>query len=294
MRASKGLGAVAIAIALLASACGLESSPSLTIVAKDFAFSGVPARITGGPTTVTFRNEGQAEHEMAFLRIGDTSLETFKKEFPPVLQGGPIPDWISAVSVPLELPPGKSEQRTFTLVPGRYLMMCAIQDQPGPQDDESENPTAPPHYELGMTKWVDVEGESASIDAPDGEIVAKDYGFDLPDLKAGLNKLVFRNAGPKEFHFGAVVKWPAGFTEQQANNAFMKGIMAEEGQPPPPGAVEPEDVAFSGIFSPGMSSTWDVTFESGRTYTIACFIQDRTGGPPHAIKYKMFKAFTVK
>jgi hypothetical protein len=70
--------------------------------------------------------------------------------------------------------------------------------------------------------------------------------------------------------------------------------MAPEGQPPPPGAVEPEDVGFSGVFGPGRGSTWELTLEAGRTYLMACFIQDLSGGPPHAVKYGMYKAFTVQ
>jgi hypothetical protein len=295
MRAGKGLVAVAFTIALVASACGLESSPPFTIVAKDFAFEDVPPTITGGPTTVTFRNEGQAEHEFAFLHVGNTSVDTFKKEFPQVLEGGPIPKWLTAVALPMELPPGKSVGSTFKLAPGRYLLMCALQDQPGPQDDEMEQSDAPAHFELGMTRFLEVEGESAELEAaPDGEVVAKDYAFDLPELRGGLNKLVFRNTGPNQFHFGAALKFPAGFTEQQATEAFTRGISAPEGQPPPPGTPEPEDAGFSGVFSPGLGATWDLQLQSGRTYVLACFLQDRAGGPPHAIKYKMFKAFTVR
>lgn len=296
MRGGRAAAVTAIVMALIASACALEGSPALTIVAKDFAFSSVPPVITGGPTTVTFRNEGQAMHELAFLRVsGDTSLDTFKKEFPAVFEGGPFPSWFADAAAVTEAPPGKSDTRTFTLTPGRWLLMCALQDQPGPQDDEIGGGDAPFHFNLGMTKWVDVEGESDELEAAaDGEVVAKDYTFDVPQLKAGLNKVNFRNAGPKQVHFGAVVKYPAGFTAQQAMDNFKQSLTIQEGQPPPPGVVEPEDTGFSGVFSPGLGTTWELNLESGRTYLLACFIQDRTGGPPHAIKYGMYKAFTVQ
>jgi plastocyanin len=293
MRRGKAVIVAALAIALVASACGVEGSPHLTIVARDYAFGNVPPVITGGPTSVTFRNEGQATHELAFLRIGNTPLEKFKKEFPAVFQGGPIPPYITAVAGAFEAEPGKSIDKTFTLAPGRYLLMCALQDKPGAQDDEMEDPNAPPHFNLGMTKWVDVEGESAELSAPDGTITAKDYTFEVPQLKGGENRLVFRNAGPKQFHFGDLQVYPAGTTEQQATDAFKTLIMGEENAPPPPGVPLPEEVSFSGIFSAGLGTTWDVRLESGRTYLLACFIQDREGGPPHAIKYGMYKAFTV-
>jgi hypothetical protein len=42
-----------------------------------------------------------------------------------------------------------------------------------------------------------------------------------------------------------------------------------------------------------MGQTFTANFEAGQTYVAACFIQDRKGGPPHAIAHKMYKAFTV-
>jgi hypothetical protein len=255
----------------------------------------VPQTIKGGPVTLKYRNSGKAEHELAFVKVGDTSLDTFKKEFPAVLQGGPIPAFLTDVSVPLDIKPGQSESRKFTLSPGRWLLMCALQDQPGPQDDDNDELQSkqPPHYELGMAQFVSVEGSSGSIDGPDGTVTASDYTFDVPQLRGGPNKLVFRNAGPKQFHFGDLMKFAPGVTPEQAEAQFAQALAAGENAPPPPGVQQPEEVAFSGIFSPGLESDFDVTLESGRTYLFACFLQDRAGGPPHAIKYKMFKAFSV-
>ncbi|HYZ93967.1 MAG TPA: hypothetical protein VFA34_16465 [Actinomycetota bacterium] len=289
----KGVVVAAVIVALIASACGVEASPHLTVVARDYAFGDVPPVIHGGPTSVTFRNEGQATHELAFIRIGDTPLEKFKKEFPAVFEGAPIPSYITAVAGAFEAEPGKTIDEKLTLAPGRWLLMCALQDKPGPADDEMEDSNAPIHFNLGMTKWVEVEGESDELEAPDGTISAKDYTFEVPPLKGGDNELVFRNVGPKQFHFGVLFGFPAGTTTQQAEAGFAQGLAVPEGQPPPPGVQEPEDVSFSGVFSPGLGGTWHVNLESGRTYLLACFLQDLAGGPPHAVKYKMFKAFTV-
>jgi plastocyanin len=293
MRVGRLLGAIGVVIAFVASGCGVESSPHLEIVARDFAFSGAPQTIRGGPTTVTFRNMGKAHHEMAFAKIGGKPLKAFQNEFPAVLEGGPIPGWLTAVAVPLELEPGKSETKTFTMSPGRYLLMCALNDQAGPQDDE-EGSDAPPHFNLGMTQRVTVEGESDEVSSADnGEVVAKDYTFETSGLKAGLNRIVFRNDGPKQFHFGDLSEFPAGVTEAQALDAFKKFLATPEGQPPPAGLPEPETVGFSGVYSPGLGGTWDITLKSGRTYLLACFIQDRDGGPPHAIGNNMLTTFTV-
>jgi hypothetical protein len=42
-----------------------------------------------------------------------------------------------------------------------------------------------------------------------------------------------------------------------------------------------------------MGQTFTTTFKAGRTYLAACFIQDKAGGPPHAIAHHMYKAFKV-
>jgi hypothetical protein len=231
---------------------------------------------------------------MAFVRVGDTSLETFTKEFPAVLEGGPFPSWLTAVAGALESAPGRSLTTTFKLPPGKYLLMCALNDQPGPQDDEMGS-DAPAHFALGMARPVTVEGESDEVSSPDGgEVVAKDYTFDVTGLKAGRNRIVFRNAGPEQVHFGDLSEFPAGVTEQQALDAFKKLLMTPEDQPPPAGLPLPETVGFSGVYSPGLGGTWDITLKSGTTYLLACFIQDRTGGPPHAIGKNMLKTFTVQ
>lgn len=293
MRPMRIMAATAVAVALAATGCGVEATPTLEIVARDYAFSGAPRTITGGPVNVTFRNEGKASHEFGFLRVGDTTLDTFKKEFPAVLQGGPFPRWLTAVAVPLELEPGKSGSTSFELAPGRYLLMCALNDQPGAQDDETGS-EAPAHYTLGMAQPITVEGESNDVTAQDdGAVVAKDYTFEVSGLKAGRNEIVFRNEGPKQVHFGELSEFPAGVTEQQALDGFKRLISTPEGQPPPAGLAQPESVGFSGIYSAGLGGRWDITLKSGRTYLLACFIQDIAGGPPHAVGRNMIKTFTV-
>ena len=59
------------------------------------------------------------------------------------------------------------------------------------------------------------------------------------------------------------------------------------------GIAEPETVANSFIFSPGLGGTFEVELTAGRTYMLACFIQDRAGGPPHAFGHGMIETFTV-
>jgi plastocyanin len=278
-----------VVFAGLLAACGREASV-LDVVARDFGFSGVGQSISGGAVKINFRNEGKATHELAFLDIGDASFDTFRKGFPAVLQGGPFPSFMKRVTGAGELEPGKSVSTTITLPKGKYLMMCALDDAPGESDK-----TVKPHYELGMHQNVDVQGpDTVELSAPGGTFRAKDYTFEAPaDLKAGRNEFVFLNEGPDQWHFFFLSEYPEGTTVQQAEEAFGKLLAAGEDAPPPAGVPMPKDVLDTFVFSPGMGQTLRTTFKAGQTYLFACFIQDKKGGPPHAIAHKMYKAFTV-
>ena len=52
-------------------------------------------------------------------------------------------------------------------------------------------------------------------------------------------------------------------------------------------------IAFSPVFGPGSSGTFEAPFEEGHTYAVMCFIQDREGGMPHAIQHQMYDVVVV-
>lgn len=289
---------MAVILALVGSACGLEGGPPLEIVAKDFAFEGVPPSIRGGgPVTVAMRNEGKVFHELAFVDIGDASFDDFKRDFPKVLEGGPFPKDFRRGAVPLELDPGESKTTSFTLPAGNYMLFCALTGDPSkPKTPDGEEAEGKPHYELGMVvPNVSVEGGPGVLTAKDGEIVAKDYTFEVPKLGAGRRQLVLRNAGPEQWHHLVGFEFPPGTTEEAAVNAFAAfGAAEETGQPPPEGIPEPSEAGFAGIMSPGLSTTFELVLKINHTYLLACFIQDLSGGPPHAVAHDMVETFIVR
>ena len=294
----KAMVVVALALALTASSCGVESSPALEIVAKDFAFEGVPPVIRGGgEITATFHNEGKVGHELAMINIGDASFDDFKRAFPPIIEGGPFPTFFEGGAVPFELGPGESVTGSFSVPPGNYMLFCALNGDPSkPKTPEGDEAEGKPHYELGMMiPSVSVEGDAGELSAKDGTITASDYTFDVPELGAGRRQLVFRNAGPEQWHHLVALEFPAGTTEEAALNAFAAFGQAEEtGQPPPPGTPEPADAGYAGIMSPGNATTFELPLRINHTYLLACFIQDTTGGPPHAVAHQMVKTFIVR
>ncbi|MBW3548891.1 MAG: hypothetical protein KY452_12275 [Actinobacteria bacterium] len=137
----------------------------------------------------------------------------------------------------------------------------------------------------------DDEGE---LPETDGTITAVDYDFEV-DVQAG-DSFTFRNDSSNQFHHAVVFNFgsidPA--TVEENLPAFLEG---GEEQPPPPAF---EDLDFeklesghAGVFGPGGAGTAIGTFQSGNTYAAICFIQDRTGGPPHAFAYDMYEVFQV-
>jgi hypothetical protein len=288
---------VALLLAVFAgllTGCGTEQT-RLSVTATDYGFTGVGGSISGGQVEVAFSNEGKANHELAFVDIGNTPFDTFKKEFPAVLQGKPFPSWLKRITGAGEFEPEQTATTTITLPKGKWLMMCALDDAPG----EGEA-TTKPHYELGMYQTVDVAGPEDADELPEtegGTFHAKEYTFEAPSgLSAGEKEYAFVNDGPNEVHFMTMAAFPKGTTAAQAESAFGKLVTLPENAPPPAGVPVPdfENTIDTFVFSAGMGQTFTANFKAGVTYVAACFIQDRAGGPPHAIGKRMYKAWTVK
>jgi hypothetical protein len=284
--------AIAILLVPLAAACAEEGATAdpqvLNVTAKDYGFSGVPETISGGRVDLTFTNEGKVDHEFGLIDLSGRSLEDFGKVAAKFMEGGPIPEWMKTAAVPGEIGPGKTLETSFELPEGDYLLFCALTDAPGDKEGK-------PHVQLGMHQNVAVEGDNGA-DMPNtgGEFVSTDYSFVIPDtLQAGKNTYTFRNASPEQWHFMHVESYPKGVTAQAAEEAFSTLLTLEQGKPPPPGTPMSEEEFSTGIFSAGLAQTFEATFKPGTTYIAVCFVQDRTGGAPHAVQHKMYKAFTV-
>jgi hypothetical protein len=279
------------------AACAREGGERLVVVARDFAFSGVERTIKGGVIDLTFRNEGQAEHEIAFVRSGGETIDSFKKSFAAVLQGGPFPKYATAGAVPGEIEPGQTLRTRFTLLAGDYTLFCALTDEPGGSAEQSEGDgNSKAHYDLGMIQQVTVEGddEPAELSAPGGEFAAQDYTFVTPEnVTSGERTYTFHNASPTQWHHMVLQRFEGDVSADEAVKAFGTLLSLEEGEAPPAGTPSSEEFGGTGIMSPGLSQTVRLDFEPNKTYVAACFLQDVTGGAPHAIAHKMIKGFTV-
>lgn len=296
-----------LSLLMLATACGGGDDPAvepqgeqtdeaqadtIQITGNEYSFN-VPATVKGGFVELNFKNNGKLVHEAAFVKTDpEAPQDQFIKDLKTAIseEGAPIAAHLKPYLVSESVKAGASGTGRQSLPSGTYYLVCTLTDADsreegeGPPEGEAEEqpqeePQLPAHFEQGMIKKVTVTGPSTvAIPESGTSIVAKEYTFDVKGLKAGKNDVVFRNDGPGEIHMAAVLEFPEGTDEAKAREAF-----ASEG-PPPPGTPEPKEVGFGGVFAPGGGSLTTMEFKKDRLYGIACFIQDRAGGPPHVAK----------
>jgi plastocyanin len=124
-----------------ARAQDLSRAVPIDVVANDYAFTPLPARIAAGPTMFTFANQGKVNHEMSIGRLKpgatiDDLLRVSK-------EGGRLRDIITRSVGILVAGPGKSPDGRLLvdLLSGEtYVLLCNFKD----------TPDAPTHMTLGM------------------------------------------------------------------------------------------------------------------------------------------------
>jgi hypothetical protein len=214
----------------------------------EYAF-GMPETVTGGTVTLEFVNRGEIPHEAGFGAIaGDHDLDDVMK----AIESGEFPPWVSDLAGIPVLDPGATTSMTRDLEPGRYVFFCFL---PVPGEGA-------PHASEGMVQVFDTEGVSeATGPEPELTITASEDGFEVPDITAGAHTIELVNAGDKSHEF-AILSFEPGKTEKDINRWFGSGFETEKP------AVFPGGLQS---IKPGTSVIVEMTFESGRTYTIEDF-----------------------
>jgi hypothetical protein len=272
----------------------------LTLQATEYSFAG-HAEVKGGLVRLNLKNLGKLTHEATLLAIGDTPPDVALAQFDAAEGLAPIPESISYGGGAGATPAGTTGTTTFQVKEGNYLVVCTLTDSDS-RDDAPPVSDEPSHYSLGMgTALTVTAGPSSALPATEGTIVAREdtarrYTFDVPRLTAGHHELSFRNDGPQQFHHAQMLEFPPGVDEAGAREAFSALVRAvASGDPPPPGTPSPRNVPGTGAtFAPRLGGTFSVDLKAGQTYLIACFIQDRQGGPPHVVGQGMMTFVTVR
>ncbi|HSK49300.1 MAG TPA: plastocyanin/azurin family copper-binding protein [Solirubrobacterales bacterium] len=253
--------ATALAVTALA-ACGSSDDEaqqlSFTVDSKG-KVSG-PSSAESGLAEVTLANDGKSEADLQLIRTeGEHSAEEVADAFGTVTQGKAFPDWFFGGGGVGSTASGEETSVTQVLQPGTYYAV----NTEGPFDPEA-------------AATLEVTGEeSDEVVEGDVTVTAGEYAFSSEEpLPSGANEIVFDNIGAQPHHLLAS-KLEGDATAEDALRFFK----TEKGKPP----LSEEGTQATAVIEGGEAQKVTLDLEPGR-YAFYCFIADREGGPPHAIK----------
>lgn len=259
-RRTTALAATIFATAAL-TACGdSEEEQQLSFqLDKSGAITG-PASAETGVAEITFENKGDSEGDMQLIRTeGEHSAGELVKAFESAGSGKPFPDWFFGGGGAGSTGPGESVTVTQVLQPGTYYAV----------NTEGK-------LEAEKVAELEVTGEETD-DAVDGDdtVSAGEYVFesDAP-LPSGKSEIVFDNIGAQPHHLLAS-KLIGDATADDVETFFK----TEKGKPP----LSEKGTQATAVIEGGEAQLVTLDLEPGR-YAFYCFISDRQGGPPHALK----------
>jgi hypothetical protein len=257
--------AVAALVAIALVACGDDEEQSLTYTASG---EGKASKIEGptsaetGLAEITLRNESKGEADLQLIRVetgrtAEEAIEGLEK----AMKGQPFPDWFFAGGGVGTIPAGESQTVTQVLKPGTYYAFNT-EGSEGPPDAKS-------------VPALEVTGEESSDEvAGDETVTAIEYGFEAEELPSGEVEIDFENGGAQPHHIIA-----APLKGDATADDVEQAIKSEKGQPP----IDEEGTQNTAVLEGGEGQVVTLDLKPGR-YALLCFISDRQGGPPHALK----------
>ncbi len=220
-----------------------------------------PKKAEAGLAEISYGNNSEGSADLQLIRVeGDHDAKEVVDGLEKATEGKPFPDWFFAGGGVGLVEPGETGTATQALEPGTYYAF---------NTEGGFNPKTTPKLE--------VTGEVSDADLDDGEgtVEAGEYVFQSEDpLPAGTNQILFENIGAQPHHMIAT-KLVGEATADDVEKAFK----SQKGRPPLDEATTQTTAVIEG--GEGQLVTFDL--EPGR-YAFYCFITDRQGGKPHALK----------
>jgi plastocyanin len=259
------LAATALAAGALA-ACGGSDDPqelSFEVDSKGKATAiGAPEVAEAGIAEITLINNSGGEADLQLIRVeGDHSATEVVDGLGKVVKGQPFPDWFFAGGGVGRIGPGESATVSQVLQPGTYYAFDT--ESQGPPDPKS----APATEVTGKASDEELAGGEGSVEA--GE-----YAFKADTLPAGTNEIAFENIGVQPHHL--IASRLIGDATAADVEQFFE---TEKGKPP----LSQKGTQATAVVEGGESQLVTLDLKPGR-YAFYCFITDRQGGPPHALK----------
>ena len=257
--------AIAMVAAFALAACG-DSDDEAQSLSYALSGDGKAAKFSGpesaetGEAEITFTNESKDEAEMQLIRVeGDHSAEDVIEGLKSAETGKSFPDWFFAGGGVEPTKAGQSRTVTQVLHPGTYYTINLEADNIKPS----------------AILAIEVTGDEPDTELEaDATVEAGEYSFTPDGLVAGKNEINFANIGAQPHHL--LIAPLKGENTVKDVEAALKD---EKGPPPF------DESKFQGttVIEGGESQLVEMDFEPGR-YVMLCFISDRQGGPPHAVK----------
>lgn len=255
----------ALATSGLAACGGSEETQGLTFTLSG---DGESAKISGpssaetGLAEITLKNERKGEGDLQLIRTeGDHSAEEVAEALEAAQKGEAFPDWFFAGGGVGTTAAGESQTVTQVLEPGTYYAFNTegSQDQPDP----------------ASVPAVEVTGEASDETVEADETVdAFEYGFKAEQLSPGKTEIAFDNTGTQPHHLLA-----ASLTGDSTAEDVEQAFKNEKGKPP----FDEASFQSTAVLEGGEGQLVTLDLKPGR-YVLFCFISDRQGGPPHALK----------
>ncbi len=260
--------AFCLAVVIMASvglvACGGEDeAQSLTFTisgeGKGAKLDG-PSSADAGLAEITLENESDRDGEAQLIRVdGDHTPAEVTQGLKSAMEGDPFPEWFFAGGGVGTTEAGESQTVTQVLEPGTYYAFDTEAGQP----DAASAPT------------FEISGEASdeTVEA-DETIDAFEYGFEAEPLPSGSVEVAFDNTGDEPHHL--LASRLLGESTAEDVEEFFE---SEKGKPP----FEEKGFQSTAVIEGGEGQLVTLDLKPGR-YVLFCFISDRQGGPPHALK----------
>ncbi len=178
------------------------------------------------------------------------------------IRGRAFPDWFFAGGGVGTTGPDQSQTVTQVLQPGTYYAF----------NTESEGPP-----DAKTVSGMAVSGDESDAEVEGDETVtAVEYAYEADTLPSGEVKIAFDNAGAQPHHL--LASELIGESTAEDVEAFFK---EENPKAKPP--LREKGTLSTAVIEGGESQTVTLDLKPGR-YALYCFISDRQGGKPHALK----------
>ena len=255
----------ALALTVGVAACGDdEEAQELSFTITEAKLSG-PSSAETGEAEVTLKNDGEKDGELQLIRVeGDHSAEEVIKALGAAQEGGAgLPDWFSAGGGLGVTKAGEETTATQVMHPGTYYAFDLEAGKP--------DPSSVPALEVTGEESDETLEADATVTAVDQD---DEYAFEVDSLPSGEAEVAFQNDGEQPHHL--LIAPIEGDATAEDVETFFK---TEKGKPP----ISEEGGFDTAVIEGGESQLVTTNLEPGR-YAFFCFISDREGGKPHALK----------